>query len=306
MAIKTLATGKLTWINIDAVDAEALEFLHKNHNFHHLDLEDVQGESQTPKIDTYKNYLFVVLQFPQWKPEEKSVVPHGLDIFIGEEYLITIQHSKSKELKNFFYRCMKNKSVQRDWMSQNSGYLLYKLLESLFKNTQPILNNIGKQLDMVERDIFEGEQDTQIVKKLAIHRRNILNFRRIIDPQRYLIANLSHTRKPFLNEETSLYFDNINDYLSKLWSIVDTYRDTVNGLHVTTESLINQRTNKVIGVLTTISVALLPFTVLSSIYGMNIVGLPYAQNPIGVWLMFLVLAVVVTITIVLMRRKTWL
>ena len=159
---------------------------------------------------------------------------------------------------------------------------------------------------MVEQDIFGGEQDTNVVKKLAINRRNILNFRRIIDPQRYLIANLSHTRKPFLNEKTSLYFDNINDYLSKLWSIVETYRDTVNGLHVTTESLINQRTNKVIGVLTTISVALLPFTVLSSIYGMNIVGLPYAQNPLGVWLMFLGLAALVFITIVVMRKKTWL
>jgi magnesium transporter len=306
MAIKTLTADKLTWININAVDTEALDFLKKNYNFHHLDLEDVQGESQSPKIDTYKNYLFVVLQFPQWKAEIQSVIPHGLDIFIGENYLITIQHSKSKEMKNFFYRCMKNKSVKNDWMSQNSGYLLHKLLESLFKNSQPILNNIGKQLDSVERDIFGGEQDTSVVKKLAVNRRNILNFRRIIDPQRYLIANLSHTRKPFLNEETSLYFDNINDYLSKLWSIVDTYRETVNGLHVTTESLINQRTNKVIGILTTISVALLPFTVLSSIYGMNIVGLPYAQNPIAIWLMFLGLAALVFITIMVLRKKTWL
>lgn len=303
MGIKTLRTEKLTWVNITSIDAESLAYLREHYSFHHLDIEDIQGDSQTPKIDTYKNYLFIVLQFPQWKSSIQSIVHHGLDIFIGDEYLITIQHSKSKDMKNFFYRCMKNKSVKNDWMSQSSGYLLYKLLEALFKNTQPILNNMGKQLSLVEDKIFQEEQDIHVVKQLAMHRRNILQFRRIIDPQRHLISNMSHIRKPFLNEETSLYFDNINDYLSKLWSIVDTYKDTVDGLHVTTESLITQRTNKVIRLLTTISVALLPFTVLSSIYGMNIVGLPYAQHPFGVWLMFGFLTVVVVVAILFMRKK---
>ncbi|MBP9760982.1 MAG: magnesium transporter CorA family protein [Candidatus Magasanikbacteria bacterium] len=303
MGIKTLRTEKLTWVNITSLDAESLAYLREHYSFHHLDMEDIQGDSQTPKIDTYKNYLFIVLQFPQWKSSIQSIIPHGLDIFIGQDYLITIQHSKSKDMKNFFYRCMKNKSVKNDWMSQSSGYLLYKLLEALFKNTQPILNNMGKQLSLVEDKIFQEEQDIHVVKQLAMHRRNILQFRRIIDPQRHLIANMSHIRKPFLNEETSLYFDNINDYLSKLWSIVDTYKDTVDGLHVTTESLITQRTNKVIRLLTTISVALLPFTVLSSIYGMNIRALPYAQHPFGVWLMFGFLTVVVVVAILFMRKK---
>lgn len=303
MAIKTIKQGKLRWINIDHINKEALDFLEENFKFHHLDIEDIQSESQTPKIDTYKDYLFLVLHFPHWNNTTKTVVPVELDIFIGPDYVITIQHSKVKEMKNFFYKCMKHKNTKKEWMNDGSGFLLYKIIESLFHNSRTIMNNIGKQISDLEADIFAGEQDTEVIKELAIHRRSVLGFRRIIDPERYLVANLSHMRKPFLDESMSLYYDNVVDYLNKLWAISDTYRDSINGLHVTVESLINQRTNKVIGALTVISVALLPLTLLSGIYGMNIVGLPFAQEPQYVWFMFLGLSVIILFLIAMMKKN---
>lgn len=305
MAIKIIKQKNLSWINIDKVDDEALKYLKENHNFHHLDYEDIQSESQTPKIDTYKNYIFMVLHFPHWSSQTKTIISHEVDIFIGNDFLITVQHSKNKEMKNFFYRCMKNKKTKKDWMDSTSGFLFYKLIESLFHNSHPLLNNIGKFISQAEDEVFAGEQDLKIIRQLALHRRNILNFRRIIDPQRYLVANLSHTRKEFLDETLSLYFDNVVDYLNKLWAISETYKDTVNGLHVTVESLINQKTNKVIGTLTVISVALLPLTLLSGIYGMNI-ALPHQQNPKFIWGMFIAVAVFIVGVIMVMRRKRWL
>ena len=153
--------------------------------------------------------------------------------------------------------------------------------------------------------MFAGQQlDNNLIMELGRHRRNVLGFRRIIDPQRYLMSNLSHIRKPFLSEDTSLYFDDVNDYLSKLWSIIDTYRDTVQGLHVTVESLINQRTNKVISMLTVISVSLLPLTVLSGIYGMNI-ALPFSHQPLVVWGIFIILTCSILLLISIMRKKRW-
>ncbi|MBU2542503.1 magnesium transporter CorA family protein [Patescibacteria group bacterium] len=306
MSVKTLKQKNLTWINIDKLDDEVITYLKENYNFHQLDYEDLQGEVQTPKIDVYKNYLFLVFHFPQWNQLTKKIRSHEVDVFIGEDYLITIQHTRSKEMKNFFYRCIKNKKVKADWMQRGPGYLLYRLTESLFRNSQPILDIIGKQMSDLENEIYSGEQDIKTIRELAIHRRNILQFRRILDPQRYLISNLSHIRKPFLDEGLVIYFDNVNDYLSKIWSITDTYRDTIDGLHVTVESLINHRTNKVISALTVISVSLLPLTLLSGIYGMNIIGLPHAQNPFWVWLMFVGLLAVILLVVAVMKKKKWL
>src|SRR3989338_143732 len=306
MAIKLLKEHNLTWVNIDQVDAEAMKYLKTNFSFHPLDLGDVEAENITPKIDSYKNYIFVVLQFPYWNEAEQSIMRHEIDMFISDNYLITIQFTKSKEIKNFFYRCMKNKNVKREWMSKNPGFLLYKLIEALFRNTQPMLDNIGKKLSNVEDNIFAGEQNRHIVRELAALRRSILQFRRILDPQRYLIATLSHTRRTFLDESLALYFDDVTDNLNKLWAITDTYRDTGDGLHVTIESVLTHRTNKVISALTTISVSLLPLTLLSGIYGMNIEGLPFADKPGFVWTMFVLLLATVLGVIVWMRKKRWL
>jgi len=303
MAIKTMKEKDLTWINIDKLDDEALKFLKDNYKFHHLDYEDLQGGKQTPKIDVYKNYLFLIFHFPHWQASHKTVSTFEIGVFVGSNYLITVSHTKSKEMKDLFYRCLRNKKVKNTWMNNGSGYLLYHIIESLFKKGQPILDNVGKQIFHLEGHIYTGGQDFHTVKELAIHRRNVLHMRRILDPQRYLIANLSHIRRPFLDESLALYFDDVNDYLAKLWSITDTYRDTVDGLHVTVESLMAHRTNKVISALTVISVALLPLTLLSGIYGMNITGLPQANNPFWVWMMFLGLTAVIILIILVMRRK---
>ena len=190
-------------------------------------------------------------------------------------------------------------------MSKDSGYLFYRIIESLFHDSQPILNNLGRQLSLIEEQIFNKEPDVNVIRELASYRRNILLFRRILDPQRYLVSNLSHIRKGFLTEENSLYFDDVSDYLTKLWSIVEAYKETVQGLHVTVESLINQRTNKVIGALTVISVALLPLNLLSGIYGMNITALPYAHHPYFVWILYLSLTSVILLIIFIMRKKKY-
>lgn len=306
MSVKEIKHGKLTWINISKINDDSIAYLRDTYKFHQLDIEDIQSESQNPKLDVYKDYLFLVLQFPQWKSNNKKILPHEVDMFVGENYVITIQHGKNKEIKDFFYRCMNNKKLKNEWMHHSSGFLFYKLLEALYSQSRPVLNNIGKQISGVENEIFAGEEDLHAIRQLALHRRNVLNFRRILDPQRYLISTLSHTRKPFLDESLSIYFDNVKDYLDKLWVIADSYKETIEGLHLTVESLINQRTNKVIGALTIMSAALLPLTLLSGIYGMNIDNLPYAHDPKFVWAMFGGLALFIIIFIALMKKRRWL
>lgn len=305
MSIKTFSQDNLTWVNIDKIDEESVAYLKKHYQFHPLDYEDLLSEQQVPKIDSYKDYLFIILKFPHWQAETNSIVEHEIDIFIGDNYLVTIQHSKSKEIKNFFYRCMNNRKVKADWLS-SSGFLLYRLIDALFENTGPILNNMGKQIATLEDEIYKGDQGTDTIKKLAIYRRNILHFRRIIDPQKYLIANLSNVRRSFLDESLKLYFDDISDDLNKMWSVIETYKETINGLHVTVESLINRRTNKIISSLTVISVALLPLNLLAGIYGMNIDKLPFAHNPIFVWLIFGLLAGMIVLIILIMQKKKFL
>ena len=302
MSIKTFSQNNLTWINIDKIDEESLSYLKKNYQFHHLDYEDLLSEQQVPRIDSYPDYLFIILKFPYWQEEENEIIEHEVDIFVGNDFLITIQHSQSKEIKDFFYRCMNNRKIKEDWLS-SPGVLLYRLIDGLFENTGPILNHMGKEIDNLEHEIYQGAQGFEIIKKLSIYRRNILHFRRIIDPQKYLINNLSNIKRSFIDESLKIYFDDISDDLNKIWTVIETYKETINGLHVTVESFINRRTSKLISSLTVISVSLLPLNLLAGMYGMNIDKLPFARNPILVWLMFGLFGGLIILIILIMRKK---
>jgi magnesium transporter len=304
MSIQTAKNESLTWVNIPQISDDVIAYLEKNYDFHELDIEDIQEQTQTPKLDVYKDYIFLVMQFPHWNSDKQRVGMHEMAVFLGDKYLITVQRGGSQEIQTFFSRCMESATIKEEWMAGSSSFLLYNILEAMFHNTQPILTRIGKELNMLEEEIYEDDHDTDTIRELARHRRNILNFRRLLDPQRYLISNLSHIRKPFMDQDIAIYIDDIHDFLNKLWSIVNSYKDTVNGLHITVESLINQRTNKVISALTVVSASLLPLTLLAGIYGMNIT-LPYSDRPMFVWGLFgLVGALIITIILV-MKKKHW-
>src|SRR4030067_2265396 len=102
MAIKTLKTTKFSWINISRVKEEDLNFLEKNYNFHHLNLTDCLG-FQRPKIDTYRNYLFLIFRFPYYSEQSKQIKSKQLNIFIGKDFLISVIEGENKLIKNFYY-----------------------------------------------------------------------------------------------------------------------------------------------------------------------------------------------------------
>lgn len=302
METKTISHDNLEWINIDEVNDKTIDFLQKNYDFHALDFEDIQEKNITPKIDVYENYLFLVIQYPWWSAQKEEVEYNELHIFLGQNYLITIQQNGGTETEALFQACQGDKKIKQEWMGSSSGFLLYNILENIFQQRRAMLNKIGRKIGEIEDEVFGGEQTTQTIKKIAKYRRSVLKIRRIIDPQRHLVSKLSHIRKPFLGEELQIYFDDINDYMKKIWAVVENYKDTISGLHTTVESLIDKRTGKVLNALTVASVALLPPTLLAGVYGMNI-NLPFQNRPEVVWWMYGILFLIIVFVIYWFKRE---
>ncbi|HRH23524.1 MAG TPA: magnesium transporter CorA family protein [Candidatus Magasanikbacteria bacterium] len=306
MSVKEVKQGNLTWIHISRIDPEAIEYLKNNFKFHSLDIEDIRTEHPTPKLDVYKNYLFLIAQVPHLKISNEKIISHEVGIFVGEGYVITIQESKNREIKNLFYRCANNRKIRHEWMEKGPGFLLYNILNELFSEVESSLRAVGKQLSAIEDEVYKEEgQTVSEIKQLGQHRRNIFTVRRIIDPQRFIISTLSHTRRTFLDESLSIYFDDVRDLLDRLWVVAESYSQTSDGLHWTIESILNQRTNKIISALTIVSVSFMPLTLLTGFYGMNI-SLPHGNNPMMVYGIFTTLALTTILIIYILKRKRWL
>src|SRR6476646_852872 len=276
--IEQIQAEGLRWVNIERPGAAERAWLEESFDFHALDLEDVVSRNQRPKIDVYDEYLFIVLHFTVFDRAAGRLGTGELDLFVGPGYLVTIPNQPLQPVEYLFERCRAKEELREQLFSRGSGYLLYRLLDDSFDYCFPMLRKIGNKLDALEDDIFEGRSE-EVVRDISNAKQEIINFRKVIRPQRPVLRDLEKVKQRYLAPDLDLeiYFDDIVDAHERIWDMLENYKEVVEALAETNESVISHRVNDILRVLTSISVIVLPLTLIASIWGMN-VGVPGQGN----------------------------
>jgi magnesium transporter len=302
--IEVISHAGLRWLQIEEPSALERAWLAEHYEFHPLDLEDVMSRNQRPKIDEYPDYLFIVLHFPIFDKQVGRLNAGELDLFVGPDYLITLPNQALQPIEYVFERCRTSEEAREQYFSKGSGYLLYHIVDQAFDYCFPMLRKVGNKLEQLEEEIFSGRGE-EIVRDISNVKQEIINFRKIIRPQRTVLRDLERTKQRFLADELEIYFDDIVDASERIWDMLENYKEVVEALEDTNESVISHRVNDILRVLTAISVVVLPLTFLASLWGMN-VGVPWEGDIEGFWIttggMFALLVVMVAF----FRRRRWL
>ena len=266
-----LSAEGLTWIHLDDPTHEEAQELAQRFGWHPLDVEDVMSSRERPKVDDYadEGYLFVVLHFPVYDKRARRLNAGELDIFLGPDYLVTLPNVELLPVTRLFARASEDEELRRRIFSKGSGRLLYEILDDLFDYCFPILDKIGHKLRSLEEDVFEGRSE-EVVRDISDVKQEIISYRKIIRPERATLRTLERAVERFLPEELELYFDDIVDAAERIWDQLDNYKEVVEALEDTNESVIAHRQNDVLRVLTVFSVILLPLTLITGIFGMNV------------------------------------
>jgi len=302
-SLKSIVWEKLTWLDIERPTENETRYLAENYPFHPLDLDDCLSRIQTPKIDEYEEYLFMVFHFPVFNPEARVTTPSQVSIFVGEYYVITLHQGDLKPLVSFFKSCQTNEKMRQESMGRSSGYLLYLILDRLVNYCFPILNKIGDNIESLEERIF-SEKSYGTVRDVAVLRRDIISFRRITRPQTEAVEVLEQKEWPVFKEDPEIYFGDIADHLRKIRDTLDDYKDVVEGLSYTSHTLTSFRINEVIRVLTVISTIMLPLTLVASIIGMNV--WPMHLNEPGAFAgIMIAMVVIIAVMLVFFRSRHW-
>jgi len=302
--LESLTWGDLTWVNIEGPTERETEYLTKNYPFHPLDLDDCLSRIQRPKIDEYKDYLFLVFHFPLFKKEARVTTPSQVSVFIGENYLITLHKGELKPLVKLFRECQIDEESRGEHFSQGSGYLLYRIIDRLVDYCLPILSRIDDNIEKVEEDIF-SEEMPRAIKEISILRRDVISFRRIIWPMRAVIGSLEPKIRRFTKMDLAVYFGDMVDHVDKIWDGLDECKEIIEGLNDTHDSLATNRTNEIIRMLTIIATILLPITVVASIFGMNIPLGPFGNSDYSFLYVFLICLVVISGMLYFFHRQRW-
>jgi len=308
--LETISSNGVQWINLQKPSFADMSTLGQKYPFQRLNLEDSLSKIQIPKIDRYADHIFIILHFPT-PDKEKGFLFSQLAVFMGADYLVTIHQGDLKPLDELFNMCKSDEKQQQMIMGKSSGYLLHKIIDTLVDDLLHILMKVVGNIDDVEDSVFD--ERISIPRQISLLRREITTLRRIVIPLRRTVIDISKDVQRFSKEEMSLYFKDVLDHIEKVYEALEEAKETVEIYKDTDYMLSQEKTNKILAVLTILFTLSIPATVIAGFYGMN-VNIPggIATGPweqIGPYTTLIFVLVISSISALLMvfyfRRLGW-
>lgn len=301
------------WFDIKGFgDRKFYEQLAEHFGFHRLEMEDIFNIYQRPKVDEYPGHLFFTSRL--LCENNGSLVNEQLSLFLGKNFVITVQENYNERFENVRERIRKSKGYLR---LQGADYLSYAIMDFATDLFFPLLEKIGDRLDELEDELITAPTRESMNKILSI-KRELIVFRRSIWPERDKINDLLRSNFSLINENTKVYFRDSYDHCIQILDIVDSCKEVTASLMDVYLSSVSNRLNQVMKVLTIISTIFIPLTFIVGLYGMNFahtnpktgenlpLNMPELYSPYGYIYVMLAMLLIVVFQVYFFYKKGWL
>lgn len=307
MATHHVTGDRITWVNITDTTIHDVAWLRRNYPFFHpLHLEDMVSHIERPKLDDEGDYLFVVMHFPLWDPITRLSRASEVDFFVGRNIIVTVHDGVLKPLNTLFSTLSANTDERRNVLGKSAGHAFYVMVDKLVDYIFPILYKVESNIRTLEERIFDEESGAEIIRDIALVRRDAIALRRIVRQQIPILEALERTNTPIIHEELDEYFGDLLDHIQRARDIIDEDAEIITGISDTADTLISHRLNNIIRILTVFSVIMLPLTFISSVFGMN-VDFPFDENhPDSFLIISGIMLVITVVMLVYFRSRRWL
>lgn len=303
-AMKEVKFNKVTWIDFDDPGADDILYLQENFDIHPLAIEEFVTPTIRPKATQYENCLFLTVHIPLFDAKERTTYPGELDIVLTETHLLTGHRNQIYQLGDFFMKLVESEGKRRLHMNETPTHLMYHLLETLVNSCFPRLDHVTQNLNEVESEIFRGNEK-EMVQEISVVKRDILNFRRTMKPQRSVLESLIQKDSSLVPVKLKPYFQDLVGSNIRIWNTLESAKETIESLEATNNSLLSNKLNHTMKVLTIFSAVMLPMTVYSNILAMS-ADIPFGRNPHAFWIHVSIMFMLSFLTITAFRLKKWL
>lgn len=296
--------NQVTWININGLNNLVdIETVGLHYNIHPLTLEDIVNTSQRPKLEEFENYLFVVFKMLFIKNDDELHYEH-LSLIVGEDYVLTFQEADGDVFDDLRDRLSSAKGRIR---TQGSDYLMYTLLDAIVDNYFTVIEAFGDKVEELESVLFQARSaDDETPSQIQKLKQEILKIRRSIYPLREVVSRMEKSDFQFIEEKTHSYLRDLYDHIIQVSESVDLYREMVWSLMDMYMSIISNKMNEIMKVLTIIATIFIPLTFVAGIYGMNFKNMPELNSENGYFILLGVMVILFVFMLLYFRRKRWL
>jgi magnesium transporter len=295
----------IIWLNINNPGLKEIEFLRKKYNFNlmHLHASSAKSFSQRPMISEGSGYLFMILHFPYFCDD--NIVAGEIEFFISKDYLITLHSNNIPALNDFFNFCKKDKGSLTTYDLESSTILLYEILDKLMSHCYSILDKISISIARVEKIIFEQEQKTAVQEMLLL-RRNIINFRKIMQNHKNIIKKLLEMENDVIPDgKNKIFYKKLIEQTKRVWEMLENQKEMIEVLNSTNESLLNYKISNIMRTLTIMSSIVFPLTLLAAVFGMKTVDTPIVNHTYGFYIIIGIMISVCGLMLTFFKKKKW-
>lgn len=261
------------WLKSEEIQNTLIKF-----NVHELDLEACLEWNQRSRIDNYPNYSFIVLHFPRYNPKLKIYELNEFNIFLWKDFLLTLRDYSIPNFDRIFdyYKDLKV-NHNKDAIKFTSGYILYEIIQVMLEKMFNVVKNITLDIKTLEKQVFE-KIDTSLVKDIMIKKRNIVVLKHMFQPQLQVLKQLENVVKEVHSQKIEVYFEDLEDKVEQVVNDIQILEEQIDTVEDAFKSIVDIKRNNDMAFLAIFSAFMLPLTLITSFYWMNI-ELPYADSP---------------------------
>jgi magnesium transporter len=297
-----LKPDHLYWLDLFNLTDDETQLLSEKFRFHPLAIEDCLHDVHYPKVDYYESYLYLVVHGVDIDLQNsEGFVPKELDVFLGENYLITYHEKEFRSINDVMRRAREKVPL----FEFGVDFVLYSILDVMVVHYLPVLEATENDLETAEEKIFTNPKP-DVLREILQLKRNVIRLKRTVFPQREVINHLARNEYHFVHKRTQAYFRDVYDHLYRMAEMTESFRDMSTAMVEAYLSTVSNRMNEIMKVLTTITTIFMPLTVITGIYGMNFHHMPELEWRYGYFAILLVMLVVALSLIFYFKRRKWL
>jgi magnesium transporter len=294
-------SGVYVWVDLDSATREESRILADVFHFHELAIEDAMSEAHHPKVESYGEYLYLILHGIDFAAAEHRFTTKDVDFFLGAQFLVTVHPGVSRTLGRINELCDRDNRL----LGEGPGILMYRIIDMMIDNYQPEVEKLEIELDELEEEVFE-RPDQHLGRRILNFKKDVSSLRQVVLPERDAVGRLARREFPLINENLAFRFRDVHDNLVRLSDEAMFFQDRITSILEAHLSAVSNQLNTIMKVLTVISTVFMPLTFITGLYGMN-VDLPHfglGDNTVF-WVLMVAMAASVATMLWFFHKRGW-
>lgn len=293
----------ISWINVIGVhDTDIVQKIGDIFNLHPLVLEDIVNTDQRPKTEEYDEYIYVVVKMLTYNEKDKTIDAEQVSIIVGKYFVITFQEREGDVFDPIRKRIDNASSRAR---KMGADYLVHAIIDAIVDHYFLLLEKIGGDVETMEEGVTD-EADAEISQNIYQLKRMLILLRKSIWPLREVVNSLGRSESKIISKLVHVYLRDVYDHTVQIIDTVEIYKDMIGGIRDTYMTVLSNRMNNIMKILTVIATIFIPLTFIAGVYGMNFKYMPELEWKIGYPIVWGIMIIVAAVMLLFFKRKKWL